>query len=282
MDSESTFPRRASGAARTLLFLAALVTPLALVTWAAVDAAAQSDPFRMTTVLPAEEAVQAVAVWKNSVYAIANRQIGRYDQKTGERLAYWEGPLTHLNSGIVLNDTLFAAHSNYPGVPMVSSIEMFNPETLEHIGSHAFGIGHGSATWIDRRGAHWWVGFANYDGRGGTPGRGTAWTNIVVFDARFRRVGGWVFPDEIVSRFAGRSNSGAAFGPDGLLYATGHDAEEVYVMSIPDVGSTLSLEEIIPFPGEGQGVAWDRETPMLWGLKRSEKVLVGASLPSDK
>jgi len=246
--------------------------------WAAADAAAQNARFTTGPVLAADEAVQAVAVWHGSVYAISNSRIGRYDVETGERLALWEGPLTHLNSGIVIDDTLYAAHSNYPGVPMVSSIEMFDPETLTHLGSHALGIGHGSATWIDRRRGMWWVGFANYDGRGGTPGRSTEWTNIVVYDRHFRRVGGWVYPEEVTSRFEGRSNSGAAFGPDDRLYASGHDATEVYVMEIPDLGATLRLAEIIPFPGEGQGVAWDVSKDMLWGLKRSERVLVGARI----
>jgi hypothetical protein len=34
---------------------------------------------------------------------------------------------------------LHCAHSNDPGVPTVSSIEMWDAKTLRHTGSHSFG-----------------------------------------------------------------------------------------------------------------------------------------------
>ena len=109
----------------------------------------------------APEARQAVAVDASSFYAITNREIGRYDRKTGARVAHWrgedDGPFIHLNSGVVIDGRLYCAHSNYPGVPMVSSIEVFDGATLRHVESVPLGIGHGSATWIDRHDDARWV-----------------------------------------------------------------------------------------------------------------------------
>lgn len=102
--------------------------------------------------------------------------------------------------GFVSVGVLYCAHSNYPAVPMASSIEMFDPETLEHVGSHSVGIMHGSATWIDRREGQWWVGFAHYEGRGGIPDRGPAWTRIMSFDDVWRVVGGYTFPWPVTGR----------------------------------------------------------------------------------
>src|SRR6185503_18479227 len=80
----------------------------------------------------AVEANQAVAVDADCLYAIGNHVIGKYDKKTGKRLAGWEcengKPLIHLDSGIVREGVLYCAHSNFPGLPMVSSIEMWDTE----------------------------------------------------------------------------------------------------------------------------------------------------------
>ena len=97
-----------------------------------------------------DEAIQGVAVDESHFYAIANRRIGKYDKRSGQRVASWEGapdgPIIHLDSGVVLDGLLYCAHSNYPGIPMVSSIEIFQTDTLEHAGSHSLGILGGSAT----------------------------------------------------------------------------------------------------------------------------------------
>jgi hypothetical protein len=181
----------------------------------------------------------------------------------------------HLNSGVLIGDRLYAAHSNYPDLPMVSSIEIFDANTLEHVGTHSFGIFAGSATWIDRRDGFWWVAFANYEGRGGEPAKGPAWTTLVKFDDGWRPAGGYVFPAEVVERFGTRSSSGGAWGPDGYLYATGHDAAEVYVLRLPRAGSVLELVETVPVEAEGQGIAWDRSDPQaLYTIIKRERTVV--------
>ncbi len=121
--------------------------------------------------MPAPEARQAVAVDADAVYAIDNRTIGKYDKRTGKRIRQWvgpeDGPIQHLNSGVVIEGRLYCAHSNYPHQPMTSSIEIWDADSLEHVGSHTFGIFAGSATWVDFHDGYWWVVFANYDTHGG-------------------------------------------------------------------------------------------------------------------
>ena len=244
---------------------------------------AQTHHFEVSGRFESTDARQGVAVDSQYVYVVSNYSISKHDKKTGEELLRWEGeegnPLIHLNSGIVIDGILYCAHSNYPDIPMASSIEMFDPETLAHIGSHSLGIMHGSATWIDRRDGVWWIGFAHYDGRGGVQGRGPAWTRIVLFDNEWRAVGGYIYPQDVVERFLDRSNSGAAFGPDGRLYATGHDAAEVYALRIPSGGSILELEEVIPVEAEGQGIAWDPFDPgTLYTMIKKDRMVVRSVL----
>lgn len=160
----------------------------------------------------APEARQAVAVDSTHFYAITNREIGKYDRATGARVAHWRGedagPFIHLNSGVVIDGRLYCAHSNYPGVPMVSSIEVFDTTTLQHVDSIPLGLGHGSATWVDRHDEAWWVAFANYAGRGGEPGRGPEYTLLVRYDETWRQTGAWAFPADVVARWDGMSTSG--------------------------------------------------------------------------
>ena len=231
----------------------------------------------------APEARQAVAVDDHHFYAITNRRVGKYDKDTGARVAEWEasttGPFIHLNSGVVLDGLLHSAHSNYPGVPMISSIEVFDVETLEHVSSHSFGVMAGSATWIDRHDGRWWVAFANYAGRGGTPGRGPEWTTLISFDDDWRRLEGYLFPDAIVQRFDDMSTSGGTFGADGLLYITGHDAAEIYVLDVPSAGSFLEHVGTLPVTAEGQGIAFDRSSPgILYTILRSTTEVVVSRL----
>jgi len=247
---------------------------------------AQDDGFRLEQRISAPEAHQAVAVDAEHAYAITNRAIGKYDKETGERVDRWTGAedslIIHLNSGVVINDTLFSAHSNYPGVPMTSSIEMWDVTTMEHVGSHPFGIYQGSATWVDRHEGDWWVAFAHYGQEengegpsGGVPGKGPEWTSLVRFKADWRRVAAWTFPEAVLDRMRPYSTSGGAWGPDGRLYVTGHDRTEVYVLTRPEAGSTLQLEAVLSFPGAGQGIAWDpSHSGVLYGIRRDADEVV--------
>ena len=109
---------------------------------------------------PAEEAVQGVAVDSLYFYAIGNRSIGKYEKESSKRVERWEeeedGPIRHLDSGVIVDGKLYAAHSNYPEIPMTSSVEIWDSHTLEHVGTHSFGIQRGSLTWLDWYDGYWW------------------------------------------------------------------------------------------------------------------------------
>ena len=113
------------------------------------------------------EANQGVGVDARHFYAVDNFAIGKYDKKTGKLVKKWQGdktgPILHLDSAMLMDGKLYAAHSNYPQWPMTSSLEIFDAETLEHVGTHSFGIQWGSLTWADWHDGHWWMTFANYD-----------------------------------------------------------------------------------------------------------------------
>ncbi|MEE9189375.1 MAG: hypothetical protein V3U16_01230, partial [Candidatus Neomarinimicrobiota bacterium] len=178
----------------------------------------------------AKEARQGVAVDENFIYVIGTREIGKYDKVTGNFITSWNenenGPIIHLDSGAIIDGRLYCAHSNYPKVPMTSSVEVWDAETLQHIGSHSFGIRWGSCTWVDYYDGYWWAAFAHYDKWKSETGKGTEWTTIVKFNEEWHYVNAWVFPDEVIERFRPKSNSGGSWGPDGLLYCTGHDSTE--------------------------------------------------------
>lgn len=232
---------------------------------------------------PAAEARQGVAVDARSVYAVGTREIGKYDKKSGELIARWQGQegdrILHLDSGVIIDGKLYCAHSNYPGVPMTSSVEVWDANTLQHIESHSFGILRGSCTWIDRHRGYWWAAFAHYDKLKAETLHGTEYTCVVQFDTNWREIQSWVFPDTIIDRFRPMSNSGGAWGPDNMLYCTGHDRPEVYLLRLPRAGSILELAAILPFAAKGQGIAWDPvETGVLYGIDKAKKEVIVSRL----
>ena len=235
--------------------------------------------------IPAPEANQAVAADETSLYAIGNHAIGRYDKKTGKRLASWEcetgKPLIHLDSGVIHEGTLYCAHSNYPGLPMVSSIEMWDAATLRYTGSHSFGIFAGSATWVDLHQGYRYVTFAHYRNSADEPGRDARWTTLIQFDSDWRRRQAWVYPAEVVSRLGDYSISGGVFTPDHKLFCTGHDNPEIYVLTMPESGSSLVLEDTFQIPMKGQGIALDPADPgLLYGIDRLKREIVAARIPN--
>lgn len=230
--------------------------------------------FEVVNRFPATEAFQAVAIDSTHFYAIASKSIGKYDKSTGEKVDFWKGPVKHLDSGVVVDGKLYAAHSNYPEIPMTSSVEIWDAETLNHIDSHSFGIRWGSCTWIDRHDESWWAVFGHYDEFAEEIGKDNRWTTLVQFDDNWQTLESWVLPPEVLERFDGKSNSGGSWGPDGLLYLSGHDRGELYAMRLPEMGSVLELVEIIPIKSEGQGIAWDRSEPgVIYTITRSERVV---------
>lgn len=258
-------------------------TPLLAAVLAAASALAQQNAaVQVVRRYPAEQATQGVAVDGTSFYAIASAAIGKYDLSTGRRTALWQetagGRIGHLNSGVVIGSELHCAHSNYPETPMVSSIEVFDTRTLAHLRSVPLPSGLGSATWVDRRRGDWWIAFAHYAGKGGEPGKGPEATRLVRFDQSWRQKGSWSFPPEVVARWDGMSSSGGVWVGDRRLVTTGHHAPELYILDLPARGSQLSLHRILPVESEGQGIAWDRRSRLLYSIQRRTREVLAAKL----
>ncbi|KAB2919186.1 MAG: hypothetical protein F9K30_17545 [Dechloromonas sp.] len=244
-----------------------------------------SDGWQYTDIrrIPASEARQGVASDGTFLYAIGTHVLGKYRADTGERVAGWEGPehgaIVHLNAGIVYQGRLYCAHSNYPGVPMVSSVEIWDTANMKHAGSHSFGRTDGSLTWLDRRNGRWIACFVHYGEKGGEPGRGPEWTHLVEFDDEWRQTGGWVLPTQLVAKLGARgySCSGGAVGPGGHLYVTGHDETELYVIDFPAAGPEMKWVATVPISAEGQAFCFDpHQTDILYTvLKRTNEIIVG-------
>ena len=236
---------------------------------------------------------QAVAVDSSAFYALNNFAITKHDKKTGEALITWDGisdetgPLIHLDSGIVHQGKLYAAHSNYPNWPMHSSIEIWDTNSLTHIESHSFGVYLGSMTWLDRYDGFWWAGFGNYDkvqdGQSQAYG-GTQNTWIVKMDDSFNTIDQWRLPNELHPRLSPMTNSGGSWSEEGLLYLTGHDYPEIYIVDVPANGETVDWLATVEVAGlNGQGIAWDRDKTSkqttLWGILKSKRLVYRIEMP---
>ena len=233
--------------------------------------------------IAAPDAGQGVASHGRYVYAIDNRAIAKIDVKQGREVARWTGDparFRHINSCTVEYRTLICAASNYPDVPMISMIERFDARDLHHISTQDLGHSYGSLTWVTRHRGAWWAGFANYDGRGGEPGRDHRFTTLIRYDKNWQAVRQWHFPDAVLARMAPKSASGGTWGKDGLLYVTGHDRPEVYALRVPRHGDVLELVATIGLPTGGQAIDWDRRAPrLLWTIERKTKELVASEVP---
>jgi len=230
---------------------------------------------------------QGVAVDNEFFYGVGNFEIGKHRKDTGSRVAEWTGlqggPTIHLNGGHVSEGQLILAHSNYPQLPMASSLEVFNAQTLDPVSTHSFGIRLGSLTWAERYDGYWWACFANYNHRGTTPGFDNRWTHLGKFDDNWQLIESWLFPSQIVEAWGQSSSSGGSWGDDGLLYLTGHDKPELYVVRLPQMGVTLDFVTTISVPFEGQSWAWDRGAApqrVIYGISRKAKQVVVAEIPA--
>lgn len=278
-----------------------------------LDIAADADlRFEEVARFDVPNANQGIGVDDLYFYAVNNTVITKHEKATGIEVARWDpqdNPLIHLDSAAVIDGLLYCAHSNYSEWPMTSSIEVWDTETMEHIGTHSFGIRWGSCTWIDYHDGYWWATFANYNkmknrpdpenpnGYDVTPGSGQERisikapygykrnTTMVQFSADWKPIEAFVMPDGILAteKTGDMSNSGGSWGPDGYLYLSGHDLPEVFKVKLPEAGSILEVIETIPLVNvenpqtiddlsiRGQGIAWDRSGAgnYLYGIIRA-------------
>lgn len=253
------------------LLLAAAVLPF-------VGAASPaSPPLPVEHRFEAAEARQGVASDGTTVYVIDNSTIGRYRIRDGQKIASWQGDpeaFPHLNSCTLAEGELVCATSNYPALPQTSAIEIFDPVSLKHVRSVSLGFGPGSLTVVDRHAGAWWAVFANYDAKGGEPGRDHRYTLVARLDEAFRIERSWALPPAVLERLAPKSLSGASWGADGRLYASGHDLPEIYVFELPEAGSELRLVATLPVASHGQAIDFDPvDDGLLWSIDRESRTV---------
>lgn len=224
---------------------------------------------------------QGVAVDGTYFYAISNTRIEKCDKGTGKVLVAWQADrkldaqkrFTHLNSGVVIEDKLYCAHSRYPIAPNDCSVEVFDVkgEKLEHLETIRMPYKHGSLTWIDRsRDGAWWMCYAHY-------GKNNSSTKLIKYhyrEGKFMEQASYSFPAEVVANWGSMSCSGGSWGPDGKLYTTGHDHSEAYVLELGPSGKLKHVRTEKNMGFYGQGIAWDRSTEegTLWGIVKNRHV----------
>ena len=227
---------------------------------------------------------QGVAVDDRYFYGIGNFVVGKYDKKTGERVAEWVGlrggETVHLNGGLIQDGLLVLAHSNFPQLPMASSLEYFDPATVRPVKTLSLGIRHGSLTWAEKKDGFWWACFAHYNDQGTGPATDNRYTTVGKFDENWQVLESWIFPPQVVANWGKSSSSGGSWGDDGLLYTTGHDEKELYVLRQPKMGVTLEYVTTIQVPFEGQSWSWDRsQKRVIYGIIRRTGEVVVARIP---
>lgn len=231
------------------------------------------------------EALQGAAADSEHFYAIVNYVIGKYERDTGRFVKRWAGarggPIRHLNSCFAEAGQLYCANSNHPQLPMASSIEIFDAATMTHAESISLGVmDEGSLVWFDRYKDGWIAGFAHYDDETGLPYKDHTYAAVVVFDAEWRRKGGYALPPGVLERMAPQAASGGALGDDGRLYVMGHDRKEMYVLEFPEIGPVLNHVATIAVPAEGQAFAFDPEDRRrVWAISRPRQHVLSFRLP---
>ena len=241
----------------------------------------QTHTYNQPKIFPIK-VTQGVAVDGGFFYAISNTRIDKCDKQTGEVVATWAADkrlaaqehFKHLNSGVVIGNKLYAAHSRFPIAPNDSSVEIFEltSDSLKHMQTIPMPAGHGSLTWIDRhKDGSWWMSYAVY---GKTKNKQTKLIKYRYEDGQFSELKAYSFPNEVVAKWGSMSCSGGSWGPDGLLYTTGHDHAEAYVLDIDAEGGLKYLKTEKDMGFYGQGIAWDRfaKAAVLWGIVKNKKV----------
>lgn len=228
------------------------------------------------------KANQGVAVDEHWFYAISNTRITKCDKQSGKVVAEWEADrqqkaqahFKHLNSGTVVGNLLYCAHSRFPLAPNDCTVEIFSvgEKSLEHKTSIAMPATHGSLTWIDRRSDNtWWMCFAVY---GKDSNKKTKLVKYRLEDGTFIEEHSSFFPEEVVANWGTMSSSGGSWGPDGKLYVTGHDHAEAYVLEVGETGGLHYIRTEKDLGLYGQAIAWDRfsSRPVLWGIVKDQHI----------
>jgi len=246
----------------------------------------QGNEAKIVKTYDLQSAKQGVAVDSQFFYVINSSSITKHYKYNGQLVLSWEDKdslILHMNSGNIIKEKLYVVNSNYPEFPMASSIEIFDPVTLQHIDNHSFGIVNGSATWMDMYNGHWYVSFAHYTGKGSEPGKDNSWSRLVKFDWKLRQIESWIFPGELLDKFDTRSNSGGVILSDGRILCTGHDNYEAYVLEFPEMGYTLMWTSTLIVGSYGQGIDYEKitGTEYLYGIIKKKNRVVVTEIPKE-
>ena len=94
-------------------------------------------------------------------------------------------------------------------------------------------------------------------------------SRLIRHDADWKPLAEWSFPPELLARFGMFSSSGGGFGLDGMVWGSGHDAKELYRLSLPADGGQARWEGKVSFVSAGQAFAWDPTRPQeLYSIQR--------------
>lgn len=228
------------------------------------------ERFVETAVMASAFATQAAAADTDFVYAVASTKIAKLDRATGEQAAVSSGKAFHLNSAVLMDGKLYAAHSNFPFKPDQGDIRVMDTRTMKLEIFHRFVKPPGSLTWALKRGGNWWCHFAHY-------GKENGKSCLVRYDKEWLETGRWDYPAELVKDWGTMSLSGGIWLHDALL-VTGHDKKLIYRLKLPQQGNTLRWVDTLASPFPGQGIAIDLKTGGLVGIDRSRKIVIFAKL----
>lgn len=262
---------------KSMLLLGALTTTLISHNLMAQEINPKRD-FNEVERFDAYYATQGVAVDKHHFYAIENNHITKFTLK-GDSITTWHEPdkekIRHINSGFVLGHKLYCTHSNFPKVPMASSVEIFDTRTLRHIESISLGIDIGSCVWVARGKRCWYAFFAHYASGGKEPGKDVSWSQLVKFDLKWRRMRAWTLPKDIIKQLHPNSISSGVLVGD-IFYCMGHDHKKCYMIKPPKYGMNLQWVGTINVPIAGQAIAIDKNGDM-WGIDRKNRQVIHAT-----
>jgi hypothetical protein len=95
---------------------------------------------------------------------------------------------------------------------MRSEVLWFDAKSLRLTRTEPLPFPDGSLTWLDWHDGHWWAGYANYDGKGGAPGRDHRQTLVVRYTRTFTPIATYAFPDSVLARLRAPQHLGRSVG----------------------------------------------------------------------
>lgn len=218
-------------------------------------------------------------------FAINTTSISKYDIRTGIHLKsinFEDHPrIRNLTGGVIVNNRLYVANAPETDKHRQNTIEVFTKDLVYLYNINVTG-NTGSLTWIDYYDGKWWGCFAHFNDQ-------VRYTAMVEFYhpnpnleiiphqkdlVNWHVKDRWFFPHKVSECFKPYSCMGGSFGPDGKLYVTGNNKNELYVLNFNQYSPIMALDHTKNVDIEGKGICWDRERGLLYGTGRNESVFI--------